>query len=157
VHLPHNKCTNEKRTSRGRVQRHVVRESRNAAALELLGVVVTNISCGEKHEKDVRIGLAVRGDHGNAHDALRSDVLQTVHVHGEVGTAAGADVIHVLQLGPEHRARELVGYIRRAQINPVILINLAHHEIISTYSWNETDKLVNKKKNVKETPARTNV
>ena len=119
------------RTSRGRVQCHIVREGRNAAALELLRVVVADISGGEQHEKDMRVGLTVRGDHGNAHDALGGDVLQTVHVHGEVGAAAGADVVHVLQLGPQHRAGELVGHVGRAQIDPVILVDLSHHEIIS--------------------------
>lgn len=131
------------RTGRSRVQRDVVREGRNAAALELLGIVVADGLGGEQHEKDVRVGLAVRRDDGNAHDSLGGEVLQTVHVDGEVGAAAGADVVHVLELRPEHCAGQFVGHVGRTQVHPVVLVDLAHHEVISNDKPEERRSVIN--------------
>eukprot|EP00128_Syssomonas_multiformis_P004053 Colp12_sorted_trinity150504_noHs@15830 len=117
-------------TSGRGVQRHVVRECSDAPALQLHLIVLAHGQGRQQHEEDVRVALAVRRYHGHTQRALGGQLLQTLRVDGEVRAAPGADVVHLLELRPQHRAGQLVGHEGRAQVHPLVLVNLAHHEVV---------------------------
>src|SRR4051794_23017971 len=110
------------------MQGHVVEHGLHSAALELLDEGVPAVGTGHEQVVQMSVVVAVVGYDGTPRLALGLERRECLVVAAPNGPSLLGDPFARLELGPQEGRADLAGGIRRSDVLPAILVDLAAKE-----------------------------